>query len=156
MSINEIIEQQKSRAKGEEDDSQMEWGVGLVQKQQKEDQKAYEEREKNKPFARTADDADLNDLYKGQDRWGDPMLALMGVCIWFLVLYISKILICEPTILICISNPSLSLINYLSIYLSFIFCSGKYKRRTRNRRKRRNIRRRVRARTKTKRRRSNS
>eukprot|EP01114_Cavostelium_apophysatum_P007769 TRINITY_DN1994_c0_g1_i1.p1 TRINITY_DN1994_c0_g1~~TRINITY_DN1994_c0_g1_i1.p1 ORF type:complete len:509 (-),score=148.52 TRINITY_DN1994_c0_g1_i1:25-1551(-) len=74
LSINEIIEQQERGKKGEEEG--MEWGKGLVQKQQKEDLQARMEAEKYKPFARSIEDSDLNDMYKETDRWGDPMAGM--------------------------------------------------------------------------------
>jgi hypothetical protein len=32
---------------------------------------------KSRPFARYEDDENMNDMFKAQDRWGDPMLALL-------------------------------------------------------------------------------
>jgi len=73
LSINEILQQQEGKYI-EDDEENMEWGKGLVQKQQKEDMKSREEEEKYKPFARSADDPELDDMYREVDRWGDPML----------------------------------------------------------------------------------
>jgi len=73
LSINEILQQQEGKFI-DDDEEGMEWGKGLVQKQQKEDMKAREEEEKNKPFARSADDPELDDMYREIDRWGYPML----------------------------------------------------------------------------------
>lgn len=55
----------------------MEWGKGLVQKRQKEEEKAREEAEKFKPLARYADDEDLNKMRKDQIHWDDPMARFM-------------------------------------------------------------------------------
>jgi len=55
----------------------MEWGKGLVQKQEVEDKMKRLEDEKSKPFARSIEDEDLNDHYRAQDRWGDPMANLL-------------------------------------------------------------------------------
>ena len=55
----------------------MEWGKGLVQKQEVEDKQKRLEDEKSKPFARSIEDEDLNDHYRAQDRWGDPMANLL-------------------------------------------------------------------------------
>ncbi len=73
LSINEILQQQEGKFI-DDDEANMEWGKGLVQKQEKEDMKAREEEEKNKPFARLPDDPELDDMYREVNRWGDPML----------------------------------------------------------------------------------
>mmetsp|Transcript_26452 Transcript_26452/g.53767 ORF Transcript_26452/g.53767 Transcript_26452/m.53767 type:complete len:118 (+) Transcript_26452:472-825(+) len=51
----------------------MVWGKGLVQLEEKAALEAQVEAERAKPFARTADDKDMNEHLKGQQRWGDPM-----------------------------------------------------------------------------------
>lgn len=51
----------------------MEWGVGIVQKKEKEDKLLELEKEKHRPFARLADDVEMNEYLKEQERWGDPM-----------------------------------------------------------------------------------
>eukprot|EP01118_Nematostelium_gracile_P019467 TRINITY_DN902_c0_g1_i6.p1 TRINITY_DN902_c0_g1~~TRINITY_DN902_c0_g1_i6.p1 ORF type:complete len:473 (+),score=133.12 TRINITY_DN902_c0_g1_i6:189-1421(+) len=69
LSINEVIAVEEGRHNSDED---LEWGSGLAQKRQKEEKK-YEATQKNKPFARSIDDQDLNAMYKEKARWGDPM-----------------------------------------------------------------------------------
>jgi len=59
------------------EEKDMEWGVGLVQKKENEDKKATEEIEKSKPFARHIDDEDLNKIQKDKERWGDPFSGLL-------------------------------------------------------------------------------
>jgi pre-mRNA-splicing factor CWC26 len=62
----------RERKEEEEMIKQMEWGKGLVQKQEAEDLRAREEAEKLKPLARYADDDELNEELKNRVRWGDP------------------------------------------------------------------------------------
>jgi len=72
LSINEMIRSEEGRQQEEE----YEWGTGVAQKKIKEERKAYEEQQKDKPFARLPDDADLDSMYKDILRWGDPMAHL--------------------------------------------------------------------------------
>jgi pre-mRNA-splicing factor CWC26 len=65
----------------------MEWGKGKVQKQQKIDKWQAIEEEKNKPFARSINDEALNDMWKDQDRWGDPMARLVKKVLLSLVFF---------------------------------------------------------------------
>ncbi|KAI3733015.1 hypothetical protein L1987_64230 [Smallanthus sonchifolius] len=55
----------------------LEWGKGLAQKREAEARLQELEHEKAKPFARTRDDLDLNDIQKNAVRWGDPMAHLV-------------------------------------------------------------------------------
>jgi len=73
--LNEML--RTDRRETNEEEAQMEWGVGLVQKKQKEDSKLRELEEKNQPFARAPDDPELDRHYKAIERWGDPMAALL-------------------------------------------------------------------------------
>ncbi len=57
----------------------MEWGKGKVQLQEKIDEQKRLEEEANKPFARSKDDPELDDHFKGIDRWRDPMLGMVKV-----------------------------------------------------------------------------
>ena len=52
----------------------MEWGKGLVQKGKALSDAEQLEKMKNAPFARYADDKDMNDDLKSRERDGDPML----------------------------------------------------------------------------------
>ncbi|KAI3955117.1 hypothetical protein MKW92_014229 [Papaver armeniacum] len=66
-------------AKGEEKPKEvkLEWGKGLVQKREAEAKMHDLEAEKEKPFARTRDDPQLDNMLKERIRWGDPMAHLV-------------------------------------------------------------------------------
>lgn len=70
----------------------MEWGKGKVQKQQRVDEAQRIADEASKPFARRADDPELDAHFKDKDRWGDPMAGLVRVLLspflLFLLLYV--------------------------------------------------------------------
>lgn len=55
----------------------IEWGKGLAQKREAEAKLKELEVEKEKPFARTRDDPELDKLMKERVRWGDPMAHLV-------------------------------------------------------------------------------
>jgi pre-mRNA-splicing factor CWC26 len=55
----------------------LEWGKGLAQKREAELKQAEFEEEKNKPFARTRDDPELDKAFRERLRWGDPMAHLV-------------------------------------------------------------------------------
>ncbi|XP_039032278.1 LOW QUALITY PROTEIN: BUD13 homolog [Hibiscus syriacus] len=70
----------KSKRKGGEDkpkEKELEWGKGLAQKREAEARLQELELEKNKPFARTRDDPELDNMLKDRLRWGDPMAQLV-------------------------------------------------------------------------------
>ncbi|KAI8098141.1 Pre-mRNA-splicing factor of RES complex-domain-containing protein [Gilbertella persicaria] len=50
----------------------MEWGKGLVQRREAEEERRRLEEAKDKPMARYADDQELNQELKEQERWNDP------------------------------------------------------------------------------------
>lgn len=77
ISARDILRKQEAERLAEEEAQRMEWGTGLVQRREKEDQKSLEEEEKNKPFARTVDDEFLNKAQREKERWGDPMSYLL-------------------------------------------------------------------------------
>ncbi|KAJ3672530.1 hypothetical protein LUZ60_007251 [Juncus effusus] len=52
------------------------WGKGLAQKREAEAKFLEMEQEKNKPFARSRDDPELDKMLKEAVRWGDPMAHL--------------------------------------------------------------------------------
>jgi pre-mRNA-splicing factor CWC26 len=65
----------KIKARTEQDvEPEMEWGTGIVQKQERERRAREAMHEKDKSFATTVDDGAMNDMLRAQDRWGDPML----------------------------------------------------------------------------------
>lgn len=58
----------------------MEWGKGLVQREEEQARKKRMEEEKFKPLARYKDDEELNEELKDRDRWNDPAaMFLTGV-----------------------------------------------------------------------------
>ena len=57
----------------------MEWGKGLVQRDEAEKRKQELERLKTKNFARHADDEDLNEEQKAKELWNDPAAAFLTV-----------------------------------------------------------------------------
>lgn len=69
----------KKREKEEREAQKMEWGKGLVQRDEQEKRKLALEKQKTQSFARYADDKDLNDDMKAQDRWNDPAAAFLTV-----------------------------------------------------------------------------
>jgi len=68
----------KKREKEEKEAQKMEWGKGLVQREEKEKRKAELEKLKSRPFARGADDKDLNEEQKLKDLWNDPAAAFLS------------------------------------------------------------------------------
>ncbi|KAI0764556.1 Pre-mRNA-splicing factor of RES complex-domain-containing protein [Trametes elegans] len=59
--------------------AKMEWGKGLVQREETEKRRKEEAAMRNQAFARTADDAELNNELKEQERWNDPAAAFLTV-----------------------------------------------------------------------------
>jgi len=67
------------REKEDKEAQKMEWGKGLVQREEQERRRADLEKEKERPFARHADDADLNEELKAKALWNDPAAAFLTV-----------------------------------------------------------------------------
>ncbi|KAM7259587.1 hypothetical protein ACFE04_015328 [Oxalis oulophora] len=67
----------KEKRKEKPKEIKLEWGKGLVQKREAEAKMQELEIEKEKPFARTRDDPDLDRMMKDRLRWGDPMAHLV-------------------------------------------------------------------------------
>ncbi|ORZ01155.1 Pre-mRNA-splicing factor of RES complex-domain-containing protein [Syncephalastrum racemosum] len=66
-------EEERARKEANEQAAQrMEWGKGLVQRSEAEAKRRQLEEEKHKPMARYADDEELNQELKEQQRWNDP------------------------------------------------------------------------------------
>lgn len=57
----------------------MEWGKGMVQREEKERERAMMEKERGKGFARHADDGELNEEQKAKELWNDPAAAFLTV-----------------------------------------------------------------------------
>jgi hypothetical protein len=64
--------------KGSKESNAPAWGGGLKQQQLDDEQRAYMRREAAKPFARYADDADLDEHMRHTERWGDPLVGRTG------------------------------------------------------------------------------
>ncbi|GAA5870714.1 hypothetical protein JCM3774_001732 [Rhodotorula dairenensis] len=67
----------EKRQQLEKEMAKMQWGKGLVQRDEKERKAAEAERLKNMSFARYADDQDMNDEMKDVERWNDPAAAFL-------------------------------------------------------------------------------
>ncbi|KAK0204877.1 Pre-mRNA-splicing factor of RES complex-domain-containing protein [Desarmillaria ectypa] len=67
----------KKREKEEKEAQKMEWGKGLVQRDEAEKRRQELERLKTKNFARHADDEDLNEEQKAKELWNDPAAAFL-------------------------------------------------------------------------------
>ncbi|KAI9463033.1 Pre-mRNA-splicing factor of RES complex-domain-containing protein [Russula earlei] len=67
----------KKREREEREARKMEWGRGLVQRDEAEKRKRDEERIRHGGFTRYADDEELNRAQKDQERWNDPAAAFM-------------------------------------------------------------------------------
>ena len=67
------------RAREEQEAKKMEWGKGLVQKDEEEKRKREIEKQKATAFARRADDKDLNEDLMAKELWNDPAAAFLTV-----------------------------------------------------------------------------
>ncbi|KAG6571223.1 BUD13-like protein, partial [Cucurbita argyrosperma subsp. sororia] len=69
----------KARGKIEEKPKEikLEWGKGLAQKREAEAERMELELEKDRPFARSSNDAELDSMLRERLRWGDPMAHLV-------------------------------------------------------------------------------
>ncbi|EPS73826.1 hypothetical protein M569_00932 [Genlisea aurea] len=79
MTREAFLDSQKKQLKKDSPPKEvkLEWGKGLAQKREAEARLQDMESEKNKPFARTRDDPDLDKMLKERVRWGDPMAHLV-------------------------------------------------------------------------------
>ncbi|KLO19296.1 hypothetical protein SCHPADRAFT_935375 [Schizopora paradoxa] len=68
----------KKREKEEAEAKKMEWGKGLVQIGEADRRKAELEKERRRGLAVYADDKDLNNELKAQERWNDPAAAFLS------------------------------------------------------------------------------
>ena len=69
----------KKREREEKEAVKMEWGKGLVQREEQEKRRAELEAMRSEKFARTADDAAMNEEIRAQERWNDPAAAFLSV-----------------------------------------------------------------------------
>ncbi|KIJ98106.1 hypothetical protein K443DRAFT_680985 [Laccaria amethystina LaAM-08-1] len=65
------------REREEKEAQKMEWGKGLVQREEQEQRRLELERQRGKAFARHADDKDLNEELKAKELWNDPAAAFL-------------------------------------------------------------------------------
>ncbi|GAA5834910.1 hypothetical protein JCM5353_001439 [Sporobolomyces roseus] len=72
MKLQKAEEAKRKRQEMEQEMAKMEWGKGLVQREDKERQKREAEKLKMKGVARYADDAEMNDELREVERWNDP------------------------------------------------------------------------------------
>lgn len=69
----------KKREREEAEAKKMEWGKGLVQREDREKRRAEEAKMRARPFARDRDDTEMNEELKAQERWNDPAAAFLTV-----------------------------------------------------------------------------
>ncbi|KAG6849782.1 hypothetical protein H0H93_005168 [Arthromyces matolae] len=65
------------REREEKEAQKMEWGKGLVQREEKERERLQLEKQRGKTFARHADDTDLNEEQRAKELWNDPAAAFL-------------------------------------------------------------------------------
>ena len=69
----------KKREREEAEAKKMEWGKGLVQREDQVKRRAEEAKMRARPFARDRDDVDMNEELMAQERWNDPAAAFLTV-----------------------------------------------------------------------------
>lgn len=79
MKLERAEAARKKREREEREAQKMEWGKGMVQRDDAEKRKQEEERIRQSGFTRYVDDEDLNRTQKEQERWNDPAAAFMTV-----------------------------------------------------------------------------
>ncbi|KAF9267836.1 hypothetical protein L218DRAFT_854860 [Marasmius fiardii PR-910] len=67
----------KKREKEEAEAKKMEWGKGLVQRDEEDRRREELEKAKNRPFARRVDDKEMNEELKERQLWNDPAAAFL-------------------------------------------------------------------------------
>lgn len=67
------------RQREEREAKKMEWGKGMVQKDEEEQRRREIEKHKATAFARHADDKELNEEQKSKELWNDPAAAFLSV-----------------------------------------------------------------------------
>ncbi|KAH9067851.1 Pre-mRNA-splicing factor of RES complex-domain-containing protein [Lactarius vividus] len=77
MKLERAEAARKKREREEREAQKMEWGKGLVQRDEADKRKEEEERIRQRGFARYIDDEELNRAQKEQERWNDPAAAFM-------------------------------------------------------------------------------
>ncbi|KAL1204938.1 hypothetical protein V5N11_016289 [Cardamine amara subsp. amara] len=77
ISKEEYLKSKQKKVVEKPKEIKLEWGKGLAQKREAEARQEELELEKEKPFARTRDDPELDRMMKKRLRWGDPMAHLV-------------------------------------------------------------------------------
>ncbi|TFK46789.1 hypothetical protein OE88DRAFT_1720973 [Heliocybe sulcata] len=68
----------KKREREEREAKKMEWGKGLVQRDEQEKRREEMEKMKGRDLSRYADDREINERQKAEERWDDPMAAFVS------------------------------------------------------------------------------
>jgi pre-mRNA-splicing factor CWC26 len=79
ISKEEYLKSKQKKVIEKPKEIKLEWGKGLAQKREAEARLQELELEKDKPFARTRDDPELDQMMKERVRFGDPMAHLVKV-----------------------------------------------------------------------------
>jgi pre-mRNA-splicing factor CWC26 len=79
MKLERAEAARKKREREELEAQKMQWGKGMVQREEAEKRKREEDRIRQSGFTRYVDDEDLNQAQKEQERWNDPAAAFMTV-----------------------------------------------------------------------------
>ncbi|CAN8313890.1 unnamed protein product [Cochlearia groenlandica] len=77
ISKEEYLQSKQKKVVEKPKEIKLEWGKGLAQKREHEAKLQELELEKEKPFARSRDDPELDQMMKEAVRWGDPMAHLV-------------------------------------------------------------------------------
>ncbi|RUP49705.1 Pre-mRNA-splicing factor CWC26 [Jimgerdemannia flammicorona] len=77
MALKKAEEKRAKQEEIERQEKMMEWGKGLVQRKDKEEQVRKEMEERAKPLARYVDDEELNDELRNKQLWNDPAAAFL-------------------------------------------------------------------------------
>ncbi|KAL8537709.1 hypothetical protein ACS0TY_012743 [Phlomoides rotata] len=77
MSKEDFLKSHEKKKEEKPKEIKLEWGKGLAQKREAEARLQEMEEEKDKPFARSRDDPELDKMLKERVRWGDPMAHLV-------------------------------------------------------------------------------
>lgn len=67
----------KKREREEKEAQKLEWGRGLVQREEEEKRRLQLEKNKSLPFSRYADDKEMNEERMEEQRWNDPAAAFL-------------------------------------------------------------------------------
>ena len=81
MKLERAAAAREKRLKEEKEAQKMEWGKGLVQREEEQKRKEQIEKERGRGLAVYADDDELNKEQKEKERWNDPAAAFLSVCI---------------------------------------------------------------------------